>query len=334
MTEPTSLTLAHVARIARVSESTVSRVIRNKLPIAEETRNRVLDAIRQTGYVPNRIAGSLATARSKLIGVILPSLSNIVFPDVLRGIHHALASSGYQPVVGVTDYSEENEEELVRSILSWKPAAMVVTGLEHTDATRQMLVRSGLRIAEIMDIDAAPIDIAVGLSHRKVGLESARYLLSRGYRRFGYVGHDRMRDRRAAARFEGFAQGIRATGLALRGQANWDGPSSAGAGREMLAQLLAQHADLDAVLFSNDDMAIGGVFHCLAGGIDIPGGLAVFGFNALDIGQALPIPLSTVRSYRFEIGEISVKHLFQRRGRTASPTIVDTGFEIVAGATA
>ena len=84
-------TLADVAEHAGVSEITVSRVVRNKGPIAEATRERVARSIKLLGYVPNRAAGSLASSGSMVIGVLLPSLSNIVFPEVLRGIHAAIS---------------------------------------------------------------------------------------------------------------------------------------------------------------------------------------------------------------------------------------------------
>lgn len=329
-----SYTLADVAMRAEVSEITVSRVLRNKASVAEKTRERVLAVVRQMGYVPNRIAGTLASSGSNLIGVVLPSLSNIVFPDVLRGIHASLASSGYQPVVGVTDYDMNTEEELVASLLSWQPAAMIVSGLHHTDYTVAMLKRSGVRIAELMDIDSPPLDIAVGMSHRRAGYDTALHLFKRGYRRFGYIGHDRSRDERAARRYEGFREGLQAVGLSLVGEATSDGPSSTQAGRELLSQLLARHRDLDVVAFSNDDMAVGGVFHCFAAGIKPREDLALFGFNGLDIGQALPQPLSTILSHRFLIGKTAAEMILESPDHPGTPTIRDTGYDILEGETA
>ncbi|BCP53642.1 LacI family transcriptional regulator [Kaistia sp. 32K] len=329
-----SYTLADVALRAEVSEITVSRVLRNKASVAEKTRERVLAVVREMGYVPNRVAGTLASSGSNLIGVVLPSLSNIVFPDVLRGIHASLASSGYQPVVGVTDYDEDVEEQLVASLLSWQPAAMILSGLNHTAYTVEMLKRSGVRVAELMDIDATPLDIAVGMSHRQAGIDTALHLYRRGYRRFGYVGHDRSRDLRAARRYEGLRQGLAEVGLSLVGEIAADAPSSTMAGRELLGQLLARHRDLDAVVFSNDDMAVGGVFHCFAAGIRLREDLALFGFNGLDIGQALPQPLSTIRSNRFLIGKTAAEMILEVPEHPGVPTIRDTGYEIIEGATA
>ncbi len=329
-----AVTLADVARLADVSEITVSRILRDVGPVAAETRVRVLAAVHEIGYVRNRVAGTLASATSNLIGVVIPSLSNIVFADVLRGIDSALEPSGYRPVVGITGYDTQVEEKLVGSLLAWKPAAMIIVGFEHTAITRRRLDQSRIRIAELMDIDSTPIDLSVGLSHRAAGLATGRHLIGRGYRRFGYVGHDWVTDRRARLRFDGLIQALDEAGLTLADQRLHDGPSSTQAGREGLAALLAGPARPDVVVFSNDDMAVGGVFHCLASGIAVKRDLALFGFNGLDIGQALPAPLSTVRSNRFRIGRIAVEQILSQPERTATPQTIDTGFEIVEGATA
>ena len=85
---------------------------------------------------------------------------------------------------------------------------------------------------------------------------------------------------------------------------------------------------------SNDDMAVGGVFHCISANIRLKDGLAVFGFNGLDIGQSLPTPLSTIRSNRYLIGRIGVEKIIESPDRSAEPIVIDTGYEIVVGATA
>ena len=328
------VTLTDVARLANVSEITVSRIMRDKGPVADATRERVMAAVRSMGYVPNRIAGSLASSDSNLIGVVIPSLSNIVFPEVLSGIHAALKETAFQPVVGVTEYDTSTEESLVRSLLAWKPAAMIVTGFDHTEATRRMLEQSGIRIAELMDIDPDPIDIAVGLSMGRAGYETGTYLLKRGYRRFGYVGHNWSLDKRAQRRYEGFLKALAEAGLGVEALAIIDGPTSALAGRAMTADLLAKAKAIDVAVFSNDDMAVGGVFHCLSAGIKVREQLGIFGFNGLDIGRALPMELSTIRSNRFKIGKLAVEQILSDSRRSETPTVVDTGFEIIVGETA
>ena len=327
------ITIYEVAAHAGVSESTVSRIMRNEGLVAEATRSRVMESVRALGYVPNRIAGSLASMDSKLVGVVVPSLSNIVFPEVLQGIHAGLKSSNFQAVISISDYDVDREEALVRGILAWQPAAILITGFDHTMATRRMLDQSGVRVVEMMDIDSAPIDVAVGMSHRRAGYAAGQYLIARGYRRFGYVGHDWQSDRRARLRYDGLCEALAETGISISAHAIADGPSSVGTGRSQTEQL-CRMAQVDVAVYSNDDMAVGGVFHCMGAGISLPDQLAIFGFNGLDIGRELPQPLSTVRSNRFLIGQKAIEAILLAPERPTTKTSIDTGFEIFAGATA
>ncbi|GJD50167.1 HTH-type transcriptional regulator GntR [Methylobacterium crusticola] len=324
------VTLADVAREARVGESTVSRVLRSHGSYSQKTRAQVEAAVARLGYVPNRIAGTLASTGSRLIGIVIPSLTNIVFPDLLRGATATLEAEGFQPVIAVTDYDQDREETVVDSLLSWRPAGLIVTGLEHNPGTVRRLAASGVRVAELLDVDGPGLDIVVGYSNRAAGAASARHLVGRGYRRIGYIGHDLGRDRRAAKRYAGFREGLGAAGLALAGEERIAAPSSIEAGRTGLAALLARVRDLDAAYFSNDDMALGGYFHCLARGLAVPGRLALFGYNGLDVGRLMPQPLATIRTPRVEAGATAARLVCG----SGPATVVDLGFELVEGATA
>lgn len=327
------VTVRDVALRANVSESTVSRIMRNQGPVAETTRQKVMETVRVLGYVPNRIAGSLASLDSQLVGVVVPSLSNMVFPEVLQGINAGLKASNYQAVISISDYDMGREESLVRNILAWQPAAILIAGFDHTVATRRMLDNSGVRVVEMMDIDSAPIDVAVGMSHRRVGHATGRHLIELGYRRFGYIGHDWTADRRARLRYDGLCEALYEAGLPIIAHAFANGQSSVGSGREQTAQLI-ERSSIDVAVYSNDDMAVGGVFYCIDAGIAVPEQLAIFGFNGLEIGRELPRPLSTVRSNRFMIGQKSVEVILASQERAATPIIIDTEFEIFTGETA
>ncbi|RZK89588.1 MAG: LacI family DNA-binding transcriptional regulator, partial [Methylobacterium sp.] len=194
------VTLADVARESGFGESTVSRVLRNQGSFSKRTADRVAEAVAKLGYVPNRLAGSLAgnaaSAGSQLVGIVIPSLANIVFPDLLRGLTGALDRTGFQSVIGVSDYDPDREEALVAALLSWRPAGLVLTGLEHNPDTVALLRAAGIRVVEMIDTDGPGLDLVVGFSNRAVGEASAAHLVARGYRRIGYVGHDIFRDLR------------------------------------------------------------------------------------------------------------------------------------------
>ena len=155
-------------------------------------------------------------------------------------------------------------------------------------------------------------------------------MLKRGYRRIGYVGHDLDRDTRAGKRYSSFRETLSADGMPLVDQEIHAEASSVENGRLGLERLLARSPDLDAVYFSNDDMALGGYFHCLARGISIPSQLAIFGYNGLDIGRVTPQPLSTIRTPRVATGQVAAQLVVA----DAPPQVVDLGFRTVEGATA
>jgi len=324
------VTLAAVADAAGVGESTVSRVLRNHGSVSAKTRERVMDAVERLGYVPNMIAGTLASAGSRLVGIIVPSFANIVFSDVLRGVDAALTASGHRSVIGISDYDLAREEALVAAMLAWRPAAVLLAGLEHTERTRALLAGAGGRVAEMLDLDGAGLDLVVGFATAETGRASARHLVGRGYRRIGYVGHDLTRDTRAAKRLAGFEAALAEAGLALADRELIDAASSVESGRDGLERLLERTPGLDAVYFSNDDMAVGGYFLCLSRGVAIPGRLALFGYNGLDIARVTPQPITTIRTPRVRIGETAA-----RLALSGAPAQrIDVGFELVEGATA
>ncbi|CAN7735107.1 LacI family DNA-binding transcriptional regulator [Phyllobacterium sp. LjRoot231] len=325
-----TVTLAQVAEAAGVGESTVSRVLRNHGSFSGKTRDRVMTAVERLGYVPNRIAGTLASAGSRLVAFVIPSLSNIVFADVLRGASATLEENQHQAVFAVTDYDLEREEALVASMLAWRPAAVMLAGYEHTERTIKMLRAANCRVVELLDVDGIALDLAVGFSNRAAGRESADFLLKRGYRRIGYVGHDLDRDTRAGKRYSSFCETLSANGVPLADREIHIGASSVENGRLALDQLLARSPDIEAVYFSNDDMALGGYFHCMARGIAIPSQLAIFGYNGLDIGRVMPQALSTVRTPRVATGQVAAQLIVDN----APPRVVDLGFELIEGATA
>jgi LacI family gluconate utilization system Gnt-I transcriptional repressor len=296
------LTLRDVSEASGVSEMTVSRVLRNRGDVSDTTREKVLEASKRLGYVPNKIAGALASQRVNLVAVIIPSLSNLVFPEVLGGISAGLEETGLQPVVGVTNYSPEKEEAVLYEMLSWRPSGVIVAGLEHTDAARAMMENAGVPIVEIMDVDGQGVDSVIGISHRRAGLHMAEAIIAAGYRKIGFLGTKMPDDHRARKRFEGFKEGLSLAGLELADTEFYHGGSALLKGREMTEAILKRNPDIDFLYYSNDMIGAGGLLWCLENGIDIPGRLGLAGFNGVELLDGLPRRLATMDACRRQIG--------------------------------
>ena len=294
--------LKDIAAAAGVSEMTVSRALRNRGEVASETRRRIEEVAARLGYVPNRIAGALASRSVSLVAVVAPSLKSQVFPEVLSGVSAALAESDLQPVIGVSTYDLAEEERVVRTMLAWRPAGFIIAGLEHTDATRALLSAAGIPVVEIMDVDGEPIRHCVGVSHREAGRRMAKAMLARGHRRIGFIGTKMPSDFRARKRLDGFEAALGEAGVTLADRELYAGGSTVATGRELTATLLARRPDIDCLYYSSDVLAVGGLMHALAAGLRVPEEIALAGFNGLDMLDGLPVRLATTNAYRFEIG--------------------------------
>ena len=296
-----TLTLRDVSEASGVSEMTVSRVLRNRGDVSEATRDRVLEAARRLGYVPNKIAGALASQRVNLVAVIVPSLSNLVFPEVLSGISEELEDSGLQPVFGVTNYSPEREEAVLYEMLSWRPSGVIVAGLEHSPAARAMLENAGIPIVEIMDVDGVAIDSVVGISHKRAGLEWRAQSSGRAIAGSGFLARRCPTIIAPEKRLEGFEAGLREAGIELADREFYSGGSALLKGREMTEAILKRTPDLDFLYYSNDMIGAGGCFGVLSKGwmcrADRPGGI-----QRVDLLDGLPRRLATMDACRREIG--------------------------------
>lgn len=305
--EKNRITLAEVATAAGVSKMTASRALRGAGDVSGKNVEKVRQAAREMGYVGNHLASSLSGQRSSLIGVVVPSMANIVFAEVLAGIAEGIEGSGMQPVFGVTDYDPEKEYEVIRNMLSWSPAGLIVTGLDQSDDARRMLERANIPVVQIMDLDGTPVDACVGFSQRAAGVAMAEALLDLGRKRFGYAGCGLNVDFRARKRFEGFSEALSHAGLAFEITRIADGLSNVKAGRQLTAQLLEAQPGLDCIYFSNDDLAAGGAFHCISAGLSVPDALMLAGFNGLEFVESLPVKVATSRTPRREIGQAAAR---------------------------
>ncbi len=323
------VTLQDVARQAQVSPITASRVLRGTSGVAPELVARVQAAVKELGYVPDPAARALASQRSRQVPVLVPLLSNTLFVELLEAVHRVLFPAGYQPLIGVTHYDPIEEEQLLRSYLAHRPAGLLVTGFDRTEVARHLIAASGVPCVHLMETTAAPGVYSVGFSQTEAGAELTRHLLARGYQRIAFVAAQL--DPRTLQRAEGYRQAMRQAqcydpGLEVLSAE----PSSVALGGRLLQQLLRLHPDVDAVFFNNDDLAQGGLFTAQRMGLNIPGQLAIAGFNDLP-GSAHMVPsLTSVRTPRAEVGERGARMLLQlMQGQTPEESAVSLPYKLM-----
>lgn len=321
-------TIADVARLAGVSAITVSRALREPDRVSQDLRRQIGTAVAELGYVPDPNARALASARADVIGVLVPSLTNSVFAEVVRGIYDGLADRRFQIQMGNTHYSGLEEERLLQVFLGQRPSALIVAGRDQTPAARRLLTQAGCPVVQIMDLDDEPVDMMIGFSHVEGGRTATDHMISRGYRRIGFIGA-RM-DPRSQRRLAGYRAAMEAAGLYdPRLVTTTPIPSSVSMGGELLRDALARMPTLDAVFCNNDDLALGVLFECQRAAIDVPRKMGICGFNDLEMMRVAFPPLTSIRTHRYDIGRRAVGMVLGRlAGEDVGPQTVDVGFDL------
>src|SRR5512133_2227838 len=210
-TKSGKIRLTEVAKLAGVSPITASRFFRNPEALSLSKRERVDSAVKELGYVPNLAARALASHRTEVIGVVIPSLTNSVFADVLRGIYDSSEQSRYSIQLANTRYSILQEEKLLRLFRAQKPAGLIVTGINQTAESRAILESMNCPVTQIMEIGDSPVDMMVGFSHYDAARAAVAHLFAQGHRKIGFVGA-RM-DPRVQRRLDGYVSAMKDASL-------------------------------------------------------------------------------------------------------------------------
>ncbi|TPN41926.1 LacI family DNA-binding transcriptional regulator [Mesorhizobium sp. B1-1-9] len=321
-------TISDVARKAGVGAITVSRALREPERVSQDLRRQIQAAIDELGYVPDPNARALASARAEVFGVLVPSLTNNVFAEVVRGIYDSLSDSPFRIQLGNTHYSGLEEERLLQLFGSQRPAALIVAGIDQTPSSRRLLENAGCPVVQVMETGPDPVDMMVGFSHLDGGRTATEHLIEMGYRRVGFIGA-RM-DPRSQRRLAGYRIAMEKAGLFdPRLVTTTPVPSSVSLGRELFRDALAKVPTLDGVFCNNDDIALGVLFECHRAAIDVPKIIGIVGFNDLDMMQVAFPSVTSIRTHRYEIGRRAVAMaLAAIGGDRPQQRVVDLGFEL------
>lgn len=309
---------------------TVSRFLREPAIVAEDTAERIRTALSQTGYVPNKQAGLLASGAGNIVAALLPNLANSIFAETAQGLSDGLQAAGYELLIASTGYSLEREEHQLRALMGWQPAAVVVTGRRHSAGALQLLANAKAAGTPVIEIwDHHPPErgakrttfTQIGFNHEEVGRAMAEHLLRAGHRELAYVDSAVAEDYRAHERGVAFTEAARAAGaratvlVAAAGDA-FD------AGRQVLGELIgAGPPAITAAAFANDHLACGALLEAERRGLSVPARISLLGFGDFAMARQLRPGLSSVQLPRHAIGAETARSLLDalRRGKAAVP---------------
>lgn len=322
-------TLSDVAHRAGVSAVTVSRALRRPEMVSADLRQRIEKAVSELAYVPNQLASALASARTGTVGVVVPSFTNGVFGDYLRGIHDLLVPAGFQVLVLNSRYLQGAEERAIATLLGQHPEAMILTAADQTERSRRILAQARIPVVQTMELADDPIDINIGLSQPDAGYAATRHLIDLGHPAIGQISVPL--DARARQRLSGYRRAMREAGLEPQ-TISIERASSFQLGSLLFARLIARDPGITAVFCGNDNLALGALFECQRRGIRVPEQMSIIGFNDLEFSATTFPGLTTVATPRYDIGRRTAEILLDiTRGSGERPRerSIDLGFTLV-----
>ena len=298
--------LLSVARLAGVSRATAARAFSEPDKVREATRNKVFAASESLGFRPNYVARQLRTQSTRIIGVMLPTLSNPVFSEQLQGMEHLAREHGYVLMVATTDYDTRRESAVLENLLRQRVDGLVLTVADARHSACLALLEQEPLPAVLVHNPSATNFITISVDNQRAMQHATQQLLTLGHTRIGMIAGPVQQSDRAQLRYQGYCGAMRDAGLTPLPLMEMAHHTRIDAGR--LAALLAEHA-LTALLCSNDLLALSAIGSLQRLGYAVPEQISVVGFDGIALGEMVCPALCSVVQPQRELGAIAMESL-------------------------
>lgn len=299
---------------------TVSRALKADGTVNDQTRKAVQEAADRLGYVYDSTAQAFRAQRSGFLALILPSINNANFATTHKALTASLAETDLQLLLGITNYSVTREEQLVRQLLARRPDAIILTGGNHTAATRKLLMAAAIPVFEIWDTPADPIGHVIGFSNSDAMTLIVDHLAATGRKRLGFIGPTADTDARGHERRVGTLRAADRLGLpSVVDFQTGPAPATMSAGATLAREQIDAFRELDAILCVSDPVAFGVVMALNDAGLSVPTDVAVTGFGDFEISRISRPSITTLDVGAEKIGTVT--------GQIASDVVLGAGIE-------
>jgi LacI family transcriptional regulator len=325
--------LKEVATRANVSISTVSRVLAGKSYVQEHTRQRVLETVKELDYHPNSMAKGLKLGRSNAIALMIPSIDNLIFPSIVRGVEDYARSQNFFVTLCNTDENFNVEKRYIEKLCNMGVDGIVVATMREESDHIMQLHEEGFPVVLSSRNYHDKLD-AVVIDNRKSACKAVSFLLDRGYRRIAIAMGDPGLDL-YARRLEGYKDALQERGIPFDETLVLREIGTSDSFYPLVTNLLKSDPSVDAIFACSDIRAIVSIRAIKDLGLSVPGDVGVIGFDDVPISAMVDPPLTTIRQPLYEIGKMAARRLIaqiqykQDHGTLESPTITVMDTQLV-----
>ncbi|MAY63913.1 MAG: LacI family transcriptional regulator [Rhizobiales bacterium] len=327
-----SARMRDVAKRAGVSAMTVSRALKEPSKVSPEMLERVLNAVKEIGYLPNHLASSLSSNRSTTIGLIVPSIDNSIYTQTVKGLSDVIKRSGFQLMIAESGYDTNEEEELITAFLTHRVSGLVLHSTEHTPQAIQKIKKAEVPVVENGNIPAQPLDMVVSYSNHDAAYAMTMHLGRLGYKNIAFASLHSTHNDRSRDRLAGYHHALRDLGLEPNPKLIVETSRGLAAGAEAVTRVVHSVPEVDALFCAGDVLAVGALFECQRRGWSVPDRIAIASFDDVDLLRHVSPTVTTLRLPRYDIGERSGQMLLSRiidGAEHLRGSVVDVKFEVI-----
>ncbi|MGF1734989.1 LacI family DNA-binding transcriptional regulator [Photobacterium satsumensis] len=277
-------TLADVAKLAGVGSMTVSRALRTPEQVSDKLREKIQQAVDELGYIPNKAAGALASGQSDTIAMLIPSMTESACCQFIGPFQSQLAKRSFQLQISYTGNALDQEENILTNILASSPAAIVLFGSERSAKGRKLLEACNIPVLEVNEITPLAIDLNIGVDHYQAAKIMTQQLIGQGFKNIGFIGghgDQAILNKQLRGWQAGMLEGYLTPDHFLTSHEQ----ASIELGAEGLAKLLLRERDLDALICTHENIAMGALFECQRRVIKVPTSMAITCLDGADFCQ-------------------------------------------------
>ncbi|MEL4425008.1 LacI family DNA-binding transcriptional regulator [Shewanella indica] len=301
-----------VSGLAGVSTATVSRTLKSPERVSEQTRAKVMKAIKQAGYRPNWMATSVKTGKSNTIVVLVPNLVNPFFMRIIEGIEQAAQEKGYCVLLGDTQGQETREHEYASMVLTNRADGLIQLDHSFPFSDNDAELAATVPMVSVCErIEGKRKYPFIELDNHAAGRALAHHLIGFGHRQFGIIAGQR-RSQIHHDRLAGIMSVLKDEDIDFQDNMIVGGSYSIETGVEGARELLSRNPRPSAIICFNDDIAIGAIFEIKSQGFKIPDNISVTGFDNVKVSAYMDPPLTTIDQPTYEMGRNAVEVLVQQ----------------------
>jgi LacI family transcriptional regulator len=302
--------LEDVARLAKVSTATASRVINSPSSVSEKTRQRVERAIAELGWIPHGAAQALASLRTRTVGALIRTLGHQTIATMLEALQQSLGAANYTLLLGRPDDSSDRTIDQASKMIQNGVECLVLMGEDHPPELFAMLEQRRIFHVVIYTTGGFGRTNCIGIDNYSEMSKMVRYLIELGHRSFGIIAADYAHNDRIRLRINAIRDTLAEEGIAVRPQHFQVVPQwTIGCGREGMRRIIDEEVRPTAVICSNDYLASGAVIEAKSAGLSVPGDISITGFDDIELASHIDPPLTTVHVPAVEMGRTIANYI-------------------------